>query len=563
MLKKSLRNKLIVFLSLITGMQSLTGWKQANGSKVSFDSTVTMIDGRSNASGVLPGDTICLLKGTRTMLLLSYLHGSRNNPIVILNSGGVVSVLNCVNYGIKFDSCSYVKLSGNGDPASVYGIKINNTVGAGLSVDGLSTDVELEYLEIGKTGLVGIFAKTEPDCQFKSTREKFVLRNLKIHDCFIFDTGMEGMYIGSSKYAGQTITCNGKDTIVLPHLLKGVEVYGNFVSGTGWDAIQVSSADSACAVHDNIILHDSQLEVIYQMSGILLGGGTQASCYNNDIRDGKGDGIDIISLGDQRIFNNLIINPGRTYKPQQNVAPYLKYGFFVGSTFTSASNSYLLAYNTVIDPKSYGVRFEDNLSSNNHISNNILINPGSYGTEGERSYIYIGSSSTPVSMVQNIKTLDISTVGFVDPAQGNFDLTRTSQAVNTAATIAGFEISYDIHNRIRPFAKLYDIGAFECQDSALLALPDHNKPILKVSISPNPAIDEINISVTLERLSNLKLTLLDANGRIIFNKQYPGSGPGPVKIHLETEQLQAGAYSLLLKTLEQSIVRKIILINHK
>ncbi|HPS50763.1 MAG TPA: hypothetical protein PK892_08680, partial [Bacteroidales bacterium] len=232
MLKKSLRNKLIVFLSLITGMQSLTGWKQANGCKISFDSTVTMIDGRSNASGVLPGDTICLLKGNRTMLLLSFLHGSRNNPIVILNSGGVVSILNCVNYGIKFDSCSYVKLSGNGDPASVYGIKINNTVGAGLSVDGLSTDVELEYLEIGKTGLVGIFAKTEPDCQFKSTREKFVLRNLKIHNCFIFDTGMEGMYIGSSKYAGQTITCNEKDTTVLPHLLKGVEVYGNFVSGT-------------------------------------------------------------------------------------------------------------------------------------------------------------------------------------------------------------------------------------------------------------------------------------------------------------------------------------------
>lgn len=560
---KSFVSKILIILALISGQATLTGIRKANGCKVSFDSTVTMINGRSNASGVEPGDTICLLKGTRSVLLFSYLHGTQNNPIVILNSGGVVSIKNCVNYGIKFDSCSFIKLSGKGDQASAYGININTTVGAGLSVDGLSTDVELENLKIENTGLVGIFAKTDPDCQFKSTREKFVLRNLNIHDCYIFNTGMEGMYIGSSKYSGQTITCNGKDTTVLPHLLRGVSVYNNFVSGTGWDAIQVSSADSACTVHDNVILHDSQLEVMYQMSGILLGGGTQALCFNNDIRDGKGDGIDIISLGYQRIFNNLIINPGKTYKPQQNVAPYLKYGIFVGSTFTSASNSYLLAFNTVINPKSYGVRFEDNLSANNHISNNILINPGSYGTEGERSYIYLGSSSTPVSMKQNIKTLEISTVGFVDPDQDNYDLTRTSQAVNTAATIAGFEIYHDIHNRVRPFAKLYDIGAFECQDSALLALPDHHKPILMVSVSPNPVVNDIHISVTLERISNLKLTLLGADGRIFFNNQYPGYGPGVVKIKLGTDQFESGVYSLLVTTMDQSIVKKIILVNHK
>ncbi len=552
-----------VTLFMVLGCSVFPGLAQNRGCHITFDSTITVISGRSNASAVQPGDTICLSKGTRSVLLISYLHGTRDHPIVILNSGGVVTITNCPNYGIKFDSCSSVILSGNGHPESGYGISITNTVGAGLSVDGLSTDIELEYLEIGRTGLVGIFAKTEPDCQFKSTREKFVLRNLKIHHCSIFDTGMEGMYIGSSKYAGQTINCNGKDTTVLPHLLRGVDVYGNLISGTGWDGIQVSSADSACSVHDNVIINDSRLEVMYQMSGILLGGGTQASCFNNDIRDGKGDGIDVISFGLQRIYNNLIINPGRTYKPTQNIAPYLKYGIFIGSTFTGPANSYLVTYNTIIAPKSYGVRFEDNQSSNNHISNNILTNPGSYSSEGDRSYIYLGSATTPVSMVQNIKTLDAGTVGFADPSQGNFDLIRTSQAVNTAAGISGFEIYHDIWNRIRPFAKLNDIGAFECQDSALLAVAEPDSPFAKLSVIPNPVTDHFEIHVTLNKKSDLNLNLFASDGRTALSHHYPGSGPGKVTIVVECSQLRSGVYYLALQTAGISIIRKLILIPHK
>ena len=66
----------------------------------------------------------------------------------------------------------------------------------------------------------GIYGKDDPDCTFKSTRDKFTQYNTIIHDCFITNTGDEGMYIGSSFYSGETLTCNGKDTLIFPHLLR-------------------------------------------------------------------------------------------------------------------------------------------------------------------------------------------------------------------------------------------------------------------------------------------------------------------------------------------------------
>ncbi len=51
---------------------------------------------------------------------------------------------------------------------------------------------------------------------------------------------------------GQTVYhCN--DTVVLPHILKGVKVYNNVLENTGWDAIQVSSATSDCEIYNNLI----------------------------------------------------------------------------------------------------------------------------------------------------------------------------------------------------------------------------------------------------------------------------------------------------------------------
>jgi hypothetical protein len=565
-MKRKIHALVLIFLLLlyilVTGMISAKG--QTAGCSIQFDSTVTNIDGRTNAKSVKPGDTICLLKGSRPVLYIGYIHGTKEHPVVIMNSGGQVSIVNCTNYGVKFDSCSYLVFTGSGSPEHTYGIRINQTVGAGLSLDGLSTDIELSYLMIGNTGLVGIFAKTEPNCLFNSTREKFTLRNLNIHHCYIYATGMEGMYIGSSKYKGQTINCNGKDTTVYPHMLRGVEVHHNYMMNTGWDGIQVSSADSACAVHDNLVVNDSHLEVLYQMSGILIGGGTQADCYNNTITDGKGDGIDVISFGTQRLYNNLIVNAGRTFRPGQNVAPWLKFGIYLGGEFTASGNKNIVVNNTIVSPKSYCIETRDNLSTVNEFSNNILLNPGSYPGAGDKAYISIGSGSPPITMNSNIKTLDINALDFVDAPAGNYDLRKSSPAVNAASDVEGFSLAFDLSNRSRPFSIKNDIGAFECHDSSLLAIyaPDPGG-ITRIEASPNPASGKLNISFSAQRAGEAIMVLINLKGIKVYSQKVPFNKPGRVTRVIDVESLPSGMYTVSVITVQAVSSAKVMIVPRK
>ena len=74
----------------------------------------------------------------------------------------------------------------------------------------------------------------------------------------------------------------------------------------------------------------------WQMSGILIGGGSQCDCYNNYIYKGKGDGIESLGLGDYRIFNNVIVDAGRSYYPSDPTK--MKYGIYVNDN-SAGSNS--------------------------------------------------------------------------------------------------------------------------------------------------------------------------------------------------------------------------------
>ena len=63
------------------------------------------------------------------------------------------------------------------------------------------------------------------------------------------------------------------------------------------------------------------------MSGILIGGGTTGQCFNNFIANGKGNGIEIHGIGGIHVFNNIIINPGVTFRPDD--LTLFKHGIFV------------------------------------------------------------------------------------------------------------------------------------------------------------------------------------------------------------------------------------------
>ncbi|MDE3212252.1 MAG: right-handed parallel beta-helix repeat-containing protein, partial [Bacteroidota bacterium] len=310
--------------------------------------------------------------------ILTHINGNPLRPVVLMNHGGVVQI-HGNRFGISIRECHYLHLSGKGDPAHFYGIQIRKvSAGAGVGIGDKSSDIELDHCWIEDCPIAGIYAKTDPDCSFQVNRENFTQYHTVIHDNYIARTGNEGMYIGSSHYLGMTLPCVDRDTVVLPPILIGVKIYNNIVFHTGWDGIQVSSAEE-CQIYGNLIIDDSQAGVPDQMSGILIGGGTRCDCYHNLIHDGKGDGIDFLGLAGSKIHDNIIVRAGQNFFPQD--PSKTKHGIFVRITGgPSSQDPVWITHNTLIDSKSSPVQILDLNQGTLQLQNNLMVGrPGRIG----------------------------------------------------------------------------------------------------------------------------------------------------------------------------------------
>jgi len=537
-----MKTQLIIQFIVLLLLSYHTASGQTQYCALSIPASEGNIDGRSNASGIQPGDTICLLPGQKSYLWITHLHGTPEEPIVIINTIGIVSITQFY-YGVKFDSCSFIKLSGKGIGTFAYGINIHNVDGAGISIEGLSTDIEVEGIEISFTLFPGIFCKSDPDCEFNSTRDKYTMRNVSLHDNYIHDTGMEGFYVGSSFYTGITITCDGKDTTLLPHLIRGLKVFNNRITRTGWDGLQVSSADSSCAIYGNDISYDSESAELNQMSGIIIGEGSVCDCFNNQIQNGKGNGIQVLGLGGNKVYNNLIFNAGRTYYPEY---PYMN-GIYVGDQSTTPGASFLIAYNSIISPRDYGIDFRSSTTSGNQFVNNIVMN---YGRE-----VSLGGN---ISIVNNNIFPTLDQTQFVDMSGGNFDLKPTALAVNAAIEVSQLDLTYDIINRNRPFALVNDIGAYECHDTSLIAIPEMVKdPSICLYIERAYRTDVLIIRYFISVHSAVQIGLYNLTGQLVKMVVDTKHIQGEYEEQLDVGDISAGIYIFRMTACNEYISKKI------
>ncbi len=530
---------------------------QAQKLTLYVDSTITSLDANLPPyTDIHGGDTVFLGGGARHHLLLMNFQGMPGNPVVFMNTGGEVRINTDHYYGILLENCRYIKLSGGGDASSFYGIRVEKVEhGAGLSISKLSSDIEVERMLISHTTMGGIYAKTDPDCSFTSTRDKFTQFNTVIHDCYIGNVDSEGMYIGSTKYFGQTVNCNGTDTLLLPHLLNGVKIYNNILEYTGWDGIQVSSASFDCQVYDNIVLYDSEGEMPNQMSGIILGGGSKCDCYNNYIAYGKGIGIENHGLGGNRIFNNIIVDAGRRFKPEE--VQEMKYGIYVTDVSTQPDSAYFILFNTIVNPKSDGIRFNSRISRHNEILSNAIINPGNFdyyenggfSVKGIDSYIMLPYADQDVVMGNNFFSRTISPAFFSDSL---FRLSPFSPLCN-AASPALHDVSFDFDYKPRPYGKAADIGAFELQQPDSLFLITEN-----LKYYPNPAHQGIQFEFWVDNPEDVTVYLYNSHGQYILEKRYPNQGPGNLNLRLDLTSLSSGLYLYTLSSASKSVNGKIV-----
>lgn len=510
-----------IFTTSLLSMATLLGFGIPGG--VHVDSTVYYIEGLVAPYKTLHGgDTVYLKKGHRDYLLIKNLHGETGNPIVLINEGGPVVINTDHHFGISVENCTYFRFTGTGDTSILYGIRVERVAnGGGVGISHQCSDFEIDHFYIADCPIGGLYAKTDPDCSFTNTREKFTQYNTVIHDNYITNVDDEGMYIGNSKYFGEKVTCNGKDTLLMPSLLKGVRIYNNFISYTGYDGIQVSSASEDCEIYGNSIFYDSQDGIISQMSGIIIGGGTSCDCYNNYITTGKGSGIEVYGIGKTRIFNNVIENPGLTFKPDD--LQTMKYGIYVSDVSTVAGNPFTIIFNDIINPKSDGIRFISLLSRNNLIASNAIINPGNFdyyenghfgSFKGVDSYIMIPDKNADVEIKNNFCARSLAEAGFFPDT---YTLNTGSPLID--AGHSGNNIAFDFHRRPRPYGAGYDIGAFEYNPQFLSAGDFSHNRCTRPIVRPNPVQDTFQVDFESSPGETATLWIIDLQGNTISKHQ--------------------------------------------
>lgn len=417
-------------------------WGKPDETVVACTYTVKPSEWFVDGATIPAGSTICIPAGTRGALLLKNLKGTAANPIVIVNKGGRVTFTEpaTASYTFKTQNCQYFKVTGNGDPSTKYGFVVNGG-NIGMTMDGLSSDFEISNVEVRNSAFAGIMAKTDPTCDAATQRSHFTMSNVLLHDNYVHGTGGEGFYVGNSFYANGVLLACGR---VLPHNVTNVKVYNNIVDSTGCEGIQVGSATVGAEIYNNTVRWPGLKPFAAgQDNGIQIGEGTGGKCYNNLVKNAPGNGIIVLGLGDNLLFNNIIINAGA-------------HGIFADSRYTPGPY-FQFINNTIISPGKDGIKLNSETIPMNTVINNVIIITGA-GTSINRV-----SKLVKLTSLNNYTGKNINDCKFVDYSAGDYHLQSTSPLINAGADVLLFGISVDFFGNTRPFANAVDIGATEYQ----------------------------------------------------------------------------------------------------
>ena len=375
--------------------------------------------------------------------------GTPDQPIIIKNCGGPVKIVADDKWhAIRTQNSKYFRITGGTVPG-VYGINVQGGE-MGLKLDGLSTNFEIDHVEVSNAGFAGIMAKTDPTCNDSTIRGNFTMYDVLLHDNYIHDTGGEGFYVGNSFWDGMDRSCGKR----LPHEIKGLKLYNNVVKNTGWEGIQVGCAIEGTEIYNNTINNFGTANIRHQNNGMQIGSGTGGLVYNNLIRKGPGNGMIVLGTGDNVIYNNIIVDAGSN-------------GVFCDERFTPGEG-FKFVNNTILNPGQDGIRLYAELVPMNTIVNNIIANPGtiaSYTNVNSRTsddaFVYLMSDDVKVKMSNNLYANTVEELLFVDPARGNYRLKPNSPAINFGKDISRYAIKQDFYQSIRLRGFAYDAGASE------------------------------------------------------------------------------------------------------
>ncbi|MBE7465603.1 MAG: right-handed parallel beta-helix repeat-containing protein [Planctomycetes bacterium] len=359
-----------------------------------------------------PGDVFALAGKARTLRILNF-KGTSERPVAFVNAGLVDVANDDRGFAIAVQGCLHVRLSGSGpvpeaqrakDPhAARCGIRASATKKGmmAIHVNGKSSDIEVDRLEVYGAGFAGFNVKDEPNPDGSTNRDTFTMYNLSIHDNYVHDVEGEGFYIGHTFYGGYDHKPSGKT--LMPHVIKGLRVYNNRTVNTGCEGIQVGSTVEDCEIYNNTLIKFGQRPFAqWQDNGMQIGGGTQAKVYNNYLEEGPGCALTIHGLGELSFFNNTLVKSGGP-------------GAYVN---TKEGTSYLFAHNTLVNCGGDGLRignFKDPPAAM-RLYNNLIVRE----KQDQNQFIANLNQKAKLEEGGNVTLIGLAAAGFKNPAQGDY-----------------------------------------------------------------------------------------------------------------------------------------------
>ncbi|MFO0734489.1 MAG: right-handed parallel beta-helix repeat-containing protein [Labilithrix sp.] len=221
-----------------------------------------------------------------------------NKPLVITNLGGQVKIGGQQgNYLFSLQGGANWILTGRYDPDSktgdekfkghaeggfahsqgTYGFFVDDAFSktglTGLSIGGKATDFEIDCIEIARAEFAGIVAKTDND-------GTATMKNVKLHDAYIHDTGSEGIYFGSTQPQPQ-------------HAFENLHVYDNRMLRTGTEALQTGQLGAGCEIDHNVLgpgaVRWRSAFAQYQDGNVQFGQRYGSSSFHHNVVIGTGD----------------------------------------------------------------------------------------------------------------------------------------------------------------------------------------------------------------------------------------------------------------------------------
>jgi len=434
-------------------------------------------DQRSDSTQQYAGKKVCIKNGNYGNFFGIGVYGKPGQPVTFINCGGQVVFTSGGSSPFDLEMSRYIHITGTGSAANQYGIVAAATTYNVhiMTIQYGSSDIEIDHIEAkgntvdptsgspAFTSGQGISIHTYPNCTAGYwgavgdwRRGTFTQYNTSVHDTYVHDTGLEGMYIGSSHYGwvnansyNPGFTCPSSVTYYEAEL-SGVQVYNNRVENTGYDGIQIGAASlGSNSVRNNIIKNYGLANNSINSGGMQVNPGTKAVYENNWIEVSSNvpqrytQGISHQGLAGSIYRNNVIINASVGF-------------IMLRETDTNMGNplgDVPLYNNTVVNSSIAMQYWGGNFQTITAINNLFTGYTTGYSTGDGNTACISGSIGT-----QNLWISAMSGAGFVNAAGGDYHLLSTSAATNSATSLVG-TVDYDYAGLDRRCSS-YDFGAY-------------------------------------------------------------------------------------------------------